>query len=224
MHLVLRLRGGGSTLSASEYRQGFAAGGQISQKIIRDTFPATAYNFDAGARLHVTIVSPAELSRLTGEPPLPSPVSIRTYLQQGIPWFDLYDEGIPVANNVAPNHLLAGVKSVQALLGERSVPTDTCCYCSTAAAFKLQPCGHMLCEACADGLPEHECPKLCRPVRSRKRVLGTEFAGDRAGWSAPEAGSADERIVTLSRCAAKGVVATFMLPAHRVSRLSSGTV
>lgn len=222
LHLVLRLRGGGDIFES--HGAGFAAGGKISQKIIRDRLSTAAYNFDAGCRLHVTVVSPASLSRLTGQPPIPSPISIKTYLDAGLPWFALYDEGVPAANNISPDHALASVKSLQAMLSERRDANPAkyrCSYCSTTATFQLQPCGHLLCQDCADGLPDNECPKRCRVVLGRKKVVGEALAESEADWDCPAASSADERIVVLSRCAEKGLVGTFIRSADSVSWLSS---
>jgi hypothetical protein len=86
LHLYLRLRGGGTTLATGERGvQGLAAGGKIKQKIVRDPFLAATYNFEKGIRLHITVVSPDVLSRLTGKPPIPSPISMRTYRDNGLP-------------------------------------------------------------------------------------------------------------------------------------------
>ncbi|EKM58883.1 uncharacterized protein PHACADRAFT_205102 [Phanerochaete carnosa HHB-10118-sp] len=171
LHVMLPLRGGGEGPDASDRAggAGFAAGGKISQKIIRDRFSAAAYNFGAGCRLHVTILSPAFLSQLTGRAPIPTPISMKTYLKAGLPWFALYDKGTPSANNISFNHPLASIKSLLAGFRKRrdrdANPLQYgCCYCAAATAFQLQPCGHLLCQDCADGLPEDECPKRCRAV------------------------------------------------------------
>ena len=112
--------------------------------------------------MHITILSPKVLSRLTGESQLSSPVSVKAYVKSGIPWFNLYDEGIPMANNVPRNggHALANVRSVQNVLTERRNANPkryACCYCSCTASYMVQPCQHLLCEDCADGLMENEC-------------------------------------------------------------------
>ncbi|GJE93528.1 ubiquitin-domain-containing protein [Phanerochaete sordida] len=222
LHLVLRLRGGGDAFMGRG--AGFAAGGKISQKIIRDRLPAAAYNFDAGSRLHITVLSPAVLAQLTGEPALPTPISVQSYLAAGIPWFDLYDEGLPSANNVSAAHPLASVKSLQQLLAERRDANPAryrCCYCTTTASFQLLPCGHTLCQDCADGLSPRECPKGCRLVTGRKMLVSEALAESEAGWDCPAAGTPDERIVVLKRCAGKGIVGTFLNAGDRVAGLSS---
>ncbi|EKM58908.1 uncharacterized protein PHACADRAFT_180963 [Phanerochaete carnosa HHB-10118-sp] len=226
LHLVTRLRGGGGVQDAPDRADGagFAAGGKISQKIIRDRFSAAAYNFGAGCRLHVTIISPAFLSQLTGRAPTPTPISIKTYLEADLPWFALYDEGVPSANNVSSGHSLASIESLRADISKRRDANPSqygCCYCAATATFQLQPCGHLLCQDCADGLPENECPKHCRVVVGRKKIMAEALAESEADWDCPAAGSSDERIVVLSRCAEKGIVGTFMRAADNISILSS---
>lgn len=222
IHVILRLRGGGDCFDSRG--AGFAAGGKISQKIVRDSLPAAAYNFETGSRIHITVLSPARLAQLTGTPAIPTPISVKTYLAKGIPWFDLYDEGIPSANNVHKDHALASVKSLQAILAERKEAKPAayrCCYCSTTATFQLLPCRHLLCQDCADGLSPKECPKRCRVVTGRERIVAEALAESEAGWDCPAAGTADERIVVLSRCAEKGLIGTFIRSCDKVSGLSA---
>lgn len=73
--------------------QGFAAGGKIVQKIVRDPLIPAAYNLEKGTRLHITILDPVTLARLTGEPTIPTPMNISTYINAKLPWFDFYQKG-----------------------------------------------------------------------------------------------------------------------------------
>ncbi|EKM51174.1 uncharacterized protein PHACADRAFT_32185 [Phanerochaete carnosa HHB-10118-sp] len=112
--------GGGGHIESSEAQlQGFAAGGQIVQKIVRDPLHPTAYNLEKGSRLHITILDPISLARLTGKPPISTPISISTYINAKLPWFDSYQEGVPTADDTSGDHRLADVKSLQVLLSER---------------------------------------------------------------------------------------------------------
>ena len=143
---------------------------------------------------------------------------MKTYIDNSFPWFDLYDEGVPAANNVTRDHVLANVKSLSTLLDERKASqhkTDACSYCAAAGMYEIQPCKHMLCEDCANGLPEKECPQLCRSVTGRKLVVLPE---SEAGWNSR---SYEEHVVVLSRCAERGLVGSFKLPQDDVSVLSS---
>lgn len=64
--------------------RGYGAGGQIAEKIVRDTLPAPAYDFDSGVRVHVTIVDPQRLATLIGQPPISTPISVEAYQEAGI--------------------------------------------------------------------------------------------------------------------------------------------
>lgn len=99
---------------------GFSAGGRISQKINKDTLPPTAYNELKGVRLHVTIINAPFFTTITGRPSPPSPVSAQTYLESGLPWYELYDEHIPVANNTATPTALSAVRSVAEIDRQRA--------------------------------------------------------------------------------------------------------
>ncbi|GJE93529.1 ubiquitin-domain-containing protein [Phanerochaete sordida] len=226
LHMVLRMRGGGDSFESRG--AGFAAGGKVAQKIVRDRLPAAAYDFDAGARLHVTVLSPAFLARLTGRPPLLTPISVQTYLDAGLPWFALYDEDLPAADNVAapPKHRLGWVKSLGQLLARRRESAHPalhrCARCSDTASVQLVPCGHLICTACVRGLADTECPMHCRLVMRRKTVLGDVLAEAELAWDCPAAGSADERVLVLVRCAEAGLVGTFVCTSDDVSSLCSG--
>ncbi|KIJ11853.1 hypothetical protein PAXINDRAFT_83864, partial [Paxillus involutus ATCC 200175] len=108
LHLVLRMRGGRSM----DMEIGFAAGGRISQKINRDPLPITAYDHDRVQHFHVSVVNAAYFSKITGLPNPPSPITPQTYLQLQLPWFELYDEDIPSANNISSPTPLTDVRSI----------------------------------------------------------------------------------------------------------------
>ncbi|OCH84774.1 hypothetical protein OBBRIDRAFT_839456 [Obba rivulosa] len=156
---------------------GLAAGGTISQKVVRDTLPPTAYDLDRGTRLHVAIVNAPHFPLITGLPAPASPVSARMYLDMKLPWYAPYEEHVPHANNAAPGGALASVKSVAEMDKHRAqtghgLTQAECGYCAyEMATVTLQPCGHAFCDGCLAGVGTHACPS-CRGFVTRR----TQFA------------------------------------------------
>ncbi|KIJ10364.1 hypothetical protein PAXINDRAFT_16655, partial [Paxillus involutus ATCC 200175] len=116
LHLILRVRGGGH----ADMEAGFAAGGRISQKINRDPLPTTAYDHDRVQRFHVSVINAAYFSKITGLPNPPSPITPQTYLELKLPWFALYDEEVPSANNMSSPTPLTDVRSVSQIDAARA--------------------------------------------------------------------------------------------------------
>ena len=93
IHLVLSLRGGGSgPPPLLDMQMGIAAGGLIMQTVIRDEYPANTWDMDKAARISVQILNAAIFSRLTGLPTPETPITAKTYLDHGLPYYDIYDE------------------------------------------------------------------------------------------------------------------------------------
>ena len=231
MHLVLRLRGGGTsgifgaTSGDGEIFGGVAAGGRISQKINKDSLPPFAYDYKRGFHLHVTIINSAHFTALTGLPTPSSPIKTSTYIKQGLPWYELYDEHVPAANNTSTPNPLNTVKTLGTLLAQASpslnrtsrIATD-CVYCDYEfAVMTLQPCGHDVCEGCSTVT---KCPSCKRVILSRDRFaasMGTMTAEHDMGV---EAGSLNERIVKLRLNSGTRKVMSFKDPRHAVSPLN----
>jgi hypothetical protein len=91
---------------------GLGAGGQIRQKLYAD--PHGVETWDAGnlGRVNVHLVNSDQYRELTGKSPPPTPVDAKAYVEHGLPWFDLYDEGLPHLPPTAP---LIGVKTIREL-------------------------------------------------------------------------------------------------------------
>jgi hypothetical protein len=217
LHLVLRLRGGGTEIEA-----GFAAGGRVSQKINRDPLPITAYDHDSVQRFHVSVINAAYFSEVTGLPNPPSPVTAQTYLELGLPWFALYDEHIPLADNTSSPTPLTDVQSIaqidaaRASTGGGSLQAE-CGYCAYEMATQsMVPCGHEFCDACSTATA---CPKCRRRVTGRTRfAAGMPMPGKEDGDGA-DVLSLDERIVKLRAGAASGAIYSFKLRDYAVSGL-----
>ncbi len=89
---------------------GLAAGGRMRQEIYPDEHGVRTWDAENRGRVYVHIVNSETFREITGMAPPPSPVSARSYVEAGLPWFDLYGEG---KGDVAPSATLAGVKSVK---------------------------------------------------------------------------------------------------------------
>lgn len=179
---------------------GFSVGGRISQKINKDPLPPLAYNFERGCRLYVTVINAAYFTSVTGLPSPPSPVSAKTHLEHGLPWFKLYDEYIPVANNIKTPTRLSNVLSISKLAkrekmaqGKSSLERK-CVYCvSEMSTTTLVPCGHEACDECSASITQ--CPS-CRQAISGHHTFAASmpFVDQDDGV---EAGNSNDRIVKL---------------------------
>jgi hypothetical protein len=106
----------GCVLEAPGDAMGLGAGGRMRQEIYPDEYGIETWDLGRSRTVNVRIVNSEVYREITGEAPPPTPVSARTYTEYGFPWFDLYDEG---RGDVAPSPVLAGVKSVSAIDGEK---------------------------------------------------------------------------------------------------------
>jgi hypothetical protein len=91
---------------------GLGAGGTMEQKVYPDPHGIDTWDPSASTRVFVHIVNSEMWQQITGEAPPPSPVSAKSYIDAGLPWFSLYDEG---AKTIAPTSKLASVKSIETL-------------------------------------------------------------------------------------------------------------
>jgi hypothetical protein len=94
---------------------GIAAGGAIRQHVYDDPYGPGAWDQDALARCLVHMVDPAGYRAITGVEPPPTPVGYEDYVRAGLPWFDVYDEGMPSRPG---SETLGGVTTVDALDAE----------------------------------------------------------------------------------------------------------
>jgi hypothetical protein len=210
---------------------GIAAGGKISQKVNRDLLPVVAYDHSKGQRLHISVINSAYFTSITGLPSPPSPVTPQTYLENDLPWFRLYDEHIPTANNASTPTPLSNVLSVAQLLKDRKQIGETdanasrvpeaesleCGYCThEMATQRCGPCGHAFCDDCSN---TNVCPLCHKPIQIRNRIAAAmRLPGEEEG-DGVEALSLDERIVKLRAGEHSGTVLTFRLREHAISPL-----
>jgi hypothetical protein len=67
---------------------------------------------DNRGSLNVHLVNSDQYQELTGQSPPPTPIDAQTYAAHGLPWFELYDEGLP---HLPPAPPLSGVKTIHEL-------------------------------------------------------------------------------------------------------------
>lgn len=206
---------------------GIAAGGKISQKINRDPLPVVAYDHIKGQRLHVSVINSAYFTSITGLPSPPSPVTPQTYLANNLPWFTLYDEHIPMANNASMPTPLSNILSVAQLLKHRKQTDENhastsralevelleCGYCTyEMATQRCVPCSHVFCDDCSNA---NVCPLCYKPIQIRNRIaVGMRSPGEEEE-DGVEALSLDERVVRLHAGENSGTVLIFRLESMR---------
>ena len=89
---------------------GLGAGGRLRQEIYPDPHGVDTWDTANTARRFVHLANSCAWRDITGEEPPATPVSAASYTASGLPWFDLYDEGLV---DLAPSPVVAGVKSVK---------------------------------------------------------------------------------------------------------------
>lgn len=88
---------------------GLGAGGRMRQKIYPDIYGLDTWDLGNFGRVYVHLANSAMFREITGTEPPPTPVSTASYLQAGLPWFDLLDEHVP---DISPTDKLKNVKSI----------------------------------------------------------------------------------------------------------------
>lgn len=89
---------------------GLAAGGEITQKIYKDPYGIEVWEQNEYEDLAVYILNSTQYRAITGVDPQ-TPITVETYAENGLPWFELYDESKP--DVPAPKNL-AGLKTMTA--------------------------------------------------------------------------------------------------------------
>ena len=95
--------------SLSESSMGLAAGGSMKQSIYDDHHGIRTWDPDSSTRVFVHLCNSEVWRQITGEEAPSSPVTAKEYEAAGLPWYDVYDEGVP---SVTGGEELQAVKSV----------------------------------------------------------------------------------------------------------------
>lgn len=80
----------GSPLAGTD--MGLSGGGRIRQHIYVDQYGSYTYDQHNFGRVYIRIVNSMLYHQITGRKPPPTPITLDTYKECGIPWFTLYDE------------------------------------------------------------------------------------------------------------------------------------
>jgi hypothetical protein len=91
---------------------GVGAGGRIKQKVYPDPYGLDTWDAENYESIIVYLVNSAQYQAVTSSAPPPTPISAQTYIQFGLPWFDLYDEK---AGDISATEILRNVKPTQAM-------------------------------------------------------------------------------------------------------------
>ena len=100
---------------------GLGAGGKMKQKLYPDAYGIDVWDQENFGCVAVHIVNSAQFLELTGTRPPPTSIDVKTYTENGFPWFDLYDES---KEDVAPSELLTTVKTITEIDAQQGDATD----------------------------------------------------------------------------------------------------
>jgi hypothetical protein len=219
----------GAAMSAPRSKSavlGIAPGGSINQKIVRDVLPIKFYDQAPGgtSRLYINIFN----SSMCGDIGLPvpeTPVGPESYLNAGLPWFNLYEEHVP-AVKLPEDSALKSLKSVNELEKEKRAKGDStaqiaCGHCThQLATVELVPCAHCFCDECLEGVTV--CPaERCGMRITSRRIVGAAMAAP-GGEDKLGLGPNDPRVVKLKRVAGTGNLICFEKKEDNVCQLCQG--
>jgi len=89
LHLILRLRGGGG---GEPLTMGLAAGGRINQTIMGDKEPADIWDTCRSTIINIQFINSVRFEEVTGMLIPPTPISVQTYANAGLPFFQFLNE------------------------------------------------------------------------------------------------------------------------------------
>ncbi|KAK2802132.1 hypothetical protein FQN50_007496 [Emmonsiellopsis sp. PD_5] len=147
LHLIFRLRGGGTAPPPPTYKadMGIAAGGKIKQSISYDYYHPSIWDRSSTTTFNVQMLNTAAFETSTGLLAPECPIDATTYLAQGLPFYQLEEKKSPVKGK------FDGIKSLAQMLkkdkkdegkgkGKRPVAADPKCW-TEYSVIKLNPDG-----------------------------------------------------------------------------------
>lgn len=94
----------------SGVEMGLGAGGTMRQKIYPDPYGVNVWDLENYGSVFVHLLNSAQYRTITGQDPPASPIDVKSYVEKGLPWFDLYDEA---EGDIRGGEPLTTVKSIQ---------------------------------------------------------------------------------------------------------------
>ncbi|OCL00592.1 uncharacterized protein K441DRAFT_105597 [Cenococcum geophilum 1.58] len=180
------------------WTMGIAAGGRLRQQILpdRDIHRSSRWNKSAIGMISVQVLNSVAFEAITGMVTPPTPITLRTYLEAGIPFFSSYNGGPAAQTSGAANfRVIKSVSEMDASLGvdeglsvahSQRVACSSCkqnlCDCI------LRTCNHAFCSTCV----------YTRMSESAKTIICSEchiIALRVVGFSAPMALPGEEAVV-----------------------------
>ncbi len=95
--------------SPVEFDMALAPGGRMRQEVFEDPFNVNDWDLTARSRCFVHIANSVAWRAITGELPPTVPFTAKEYTDQGLPWFDYYDDNLKTLKG---SSTLKGLKSV----------------------------------------------------------------------------------------------------------------
>jgi hypothetical protein len=89
---------------------GIAPGGAIEQKIYPDPYGFEIWDQENWGEAFIHILNSEQFQMVTGLRPPMTPISAQAYMERGLPWFKLYDEG---EADLSPSENLGKLRSVE---------------------------------------------------------------------------------------------------------------
>jgi hypothetical protein len=93
-----------------------APGGQMRQEIFDDPYKFADWDFSHKSRCFVHLSNSLTWRAITGEQPPTTPFTAKEYTQQGLPWFEYYEDNLKA---VKGSKILAGFKSIATIGKEK---------------------------------------------------------------------------------------------------------
>jgi hypothetical protein len=103
---------------AADKPMGIAAGGNIEQMIVADSYGVDSWDGNRNRSLTIHLVNSLSYKDITGQSPPPSPITKDEYVYRGIPWFSSYDEKIQKVAGASLFKRILGVSEIANRRGE----------------------------------------------------------------------------------------------------------